>query len=467
MSPAEMEANPEARGAEVEMEGEVVPDFNVFAGCVNGLVKGINVSGKGVIAKNLTSLNKTDPTQDEVTCMAFDSDKEAFILTGIKDGSVKKLEVKDKAVTLAAPPPDNTTEDRALRGLFRHQGTGSLVTASQSGIVRIWKPSTQEEAEPEVGVSCDVIEHQLSSAAGSKLKKGDFEGEDGEEERLKHVALLKAGRQLTTMVQSPNQHNVFATGGKEHELHLWDLNRNEDCFQKPLFQAKNVRHDKLELRVPVWISGIAFCPENPDSRVGVVSKHGHVRQYDIRCGQRRPVIELEWADEAPTSCAALAGGHQILVGSGTGKVVAFDWRNTGKKDTGIVQKYRGCVGSVRSIRPMTSSSSHFATVGLDRFLRIYDVNAPKPAHKVYLKSKLNCVLLTKDFDGKNLEKPKETSKTVTSPENVLKKSKGKEEENLKEDEKFWTKMKIIREKPDKKKRKQTASQIVAEAKRKR
>merc|ERR1711994_661731 len=73
------------------------------------------------------------------------------------------------------------------------------------------------------------------------------------------------------------------TGGKENELHLWDLN----TFEKPVFQAKNVRHDKLELRVPVWISGIAFCPENAD-RVSVVSKHGHVRQYDIRCGQKRP-----------------------------------------------------------------------------------------------------------------------------------------------------------------------------------
>merc|ERR1719317_418261 len=100
----------------------------------------------------------------------------------------------------------------------------------------------------------------------------------------------------------------------------------------------------------------------------------------------------------------------------------FDWRNTGKKDTGIVQKYKGCVGSVRSIR--MTSASHFATVGLDRYLRIYDVNASAPAHKVYLKSKLNCVLLTKEFDGLKLEREvKEKKRAESLSEKVLSKNK--------------------------------------------
>ena len=261
-------------------------------------------------------------------------------------------------------------------------------------------------------------------------------------------------------VRTGKQHNVIATGGKENELHLWDLN----VLERPVFQAKNVPNDKLELRVPVWISGIAFCPENP-SRVSVVSKHGHVRQYDVRSGQRRPVLAFEWEGEAPTACSATGSAHQILVGAGTGKLAMFDWRKTGKKDSGMAKKYKGCVGSIRCIRSTGDESRpYFATAGLDRYLRIYDVNSAVPVQKMYLKSKLNCLLLNKDFDPTFVPESSasEANKEV-SKDDVLErdtttnlKTKGSEE-NVQEDEKFWTKMKIIREKPKKRKGKQSES----------
>ena len=72
----------------------------------------------------------------------------------------------------------------------------------------------------------------------------------------------------------------------------------------------------------------------------------------------------------------------------------------------MVRKYKGCVGSVRNIDAM-EDKPYFATVGLDRFLRIYDIKSRRPLQKVYLKSRLNSVLLRPDFDPFQTEKERQ------------------------------------------------------------
>lgn len=64
--------------------------------------------------------------------------------------------------------------------------------------------------------------------------------------------------------------NLIATGGKEHKLQLFDLQT-----KTRIFEEKNVRHDWLELRVPLWISDIGFFPQS--SKIATCSRYGHVR----------------------------------------------------------------------------------------------------------------------------------------------------------------------------------------------
>merc|ERR1712071_688279 len=56
-------------------------------------------------------------------------------------------------------------------------------------------------------------------------------------------------------------------------------------------------------------------------------------------------------------------------------------------------------GAVKEISTQ-QGSKYFAAVGLDRFLRIWEHGAGGkiPLHKLYLKSRLNCVLMTSGFD---------------------------------------------------------------------
>ena len=60
-------------------------------------------------------------------------------------------------------------------------------------------------------------------AAAASFGGSEGEDEDGEsEKRMKHVASLKAGRTLCKMRSSSS---LVATGGKENDLQIWDLNR--------------------------------------------------------------------------------------------------------------------------------------------------------------------------------------------------------------------------------------------------
>ena len=81
--------------------------------------------------------------------------------------------------------------------------------------------------------------------------------------------IVNAGPNLHRMRQSNSRKEIIATGGLENPLKLFDVEH-----QKQIFLAKNVKHDSLELRVPVWISDIGFFPET--SKLITSSRYGHV-----------------------------------------------------------------------------------------------------------------------------------------------------------------------------------------------
>lgn len=82
--------------------------------------------------------------------------------------------------------------------------------------------------------------------------------------------LINAGENLNKMCHSRVQQNIIATGGQEHILKLYDLEK-----QALIFNEKNLRHDWLELRVPIWISDMNFLPET--QQIATVGRYGHVR----------------------------------------------------------------------------------------------------------------------------------------------------------------------------------------------
>lgn len=109
--------------------------------------------------------------------------------------------------------------------------------------------------------------------------------------------------------------------------------------------------------------------------------------FDPSTPQRRPVLEAEYGEYPLTTLSLAASGTTVVVGNTHGQIALLDLRK------GLVRGcLKGLAGGVRSLQ-CHSSQPLLASCGLDRFLRIHNLEDRKLQHKVYLKSRLNCLLL--------------------------------------------------------------------------
>jgi len=403
-------------------------DFNVFAGAETGILKGANVNNKACISKNFHNLANLQ-RDFEITCLSF-GETENEILLGLRNQTVKVYDVQFRSFSQSM---DAQKGSGSLVGICRH--AGAIVTAAQSGVVTVW---SAEEKKP----SFDAVQREVS-LMGKKLKRKDLD----EEEREKHCVKLGEGKELTRMRQNTFSKNVVGVAGKETELQLWDLNKMEE----PVFRSKNVGLDMLCLRQPVWISDLGWSSA---STVCVATRHGQVRLYDTRTGKRRPVTELTWdkEDVANTALAPVTDTQQVIVGTNTGTMGLWDFR-AGQGYRGLVRKYGGSVGAVRDIATQPGNP-YFCAVGLDRFLRVWRIGAggKKPTHKMYLKSRLNCVVMCKHFDP---DKKTEDEKQEKEEESLDDSIEIIESDNEKEEEDdVWDSMVVINSSSISNKRKQ-------------
>lgn len=106
------------------------------------------------------------------------------------------------------------------------------------------------------------------------------------------------GPNLEIMRGHPTQTNIFAIGGKERDLCIYDIsaivkskkekedinaagpNKNTSLHKKKsnknvglIFQAKNVQNDFLDLQQPVWIHDLQFM--NKEATCVAVATHHH------------------------------------------------------------------------------------------------------------------------------------------------------------------------------------------------
>ena len=89
---------------------------------------------------------------------------------------------------------------------------------------------------------------------------------------------LNAGANLTCLRKSKfntstadSSSFLFATGGKDNDLKVWDL--KSENVSEPVFRAKNMPDNWMQLREPVWIMSMDFMDER---RVVVGTAHHQV-----------------------------------------------------------------------------------------------------------------------------------------------------------------------------------------------
>lgn len=118
----------------------------------------------------------------------------------------------------------------------------------------------------------------------------------------------------------------------------------------------------------------------------VTARQVHV--FDPATPQRRPVLEADFGEYPLTALSLPAAGDTVVVGNTHGQIALLDLRK------GVVRGcLKGTAGAVRELRCHPALPT-VASCGLDRFLCIHNLDDRKLQHKVYLKSRLNCLLVS-------------------------------------------------------------------------
>ncbi|KAJ8348493.1 hypothetical protein SKAU_G00270820 [Synaphobranchus kaupii] len=306
---------------------------SVWVGSETGILKGVSLAKKQ--AFNFCELNSLSRDQ-EVCVLCWGDAQETEVLVGCANGAVKTFSTEKGIFTGSRQCGDST--QAKFTGLAVTDS--SLVTCVESGLMKIWKEG-----------STDTVE-------------------------------INAGGSVCRMRQNPSQLHHVATGGKQNPVKVWDLERPDT----PIFAAKNVRNDWLDLRVPEWVRDLAFLPDS--EKIVTCTGHHQVRVYDPASPQRRPVIEAQFGEYPLTALSLPSTPGSVVVGNTQGQVAVLDLRK------GLVRGcLKGLAGAVRGLQ-CHPSLPLVASCGLDRFLRVHSLEDRTLQHKVYLKSRLNCVLLS-------------------------------------------------------------------------
>jgi len=242
---------------------------------------------------------------------------------------------------------------------------------------------------------------------------------------------------VTAMQLDLHQHRV-ALGGKELDVHLYDLET-----QELVWKAKNLPpHPQTLLPPQVWPSALYFLQgstsimanlagqnnHNNDNNnhssnlLAAGSAHAQVRIYDVResAVQRRPILYTPegWLEHRVTSlCQSPHRPNHLIVADSAGYIHSLDLRHLvlggsrrGRldlKNNSFANKpemgrfVQGPAGSVRDMMNHPTLS-RLAVVGLDRMLRIYDTKTRKQTNCLYLKQRVNCVLVSPEVTKRSL-----------------------------------------------------------------
>ncbi|TYZ60152.1 hypothetical protein PybrP1_000512 [[Pythium] brassicae (nom. inval.)] len=199
-------------------------------------------------------------------------------------------------------------------------------------------------------------------------------------------ARFNVGADIVRMRVDPASQTHVAVGGKERDLSIWSLET-----QQAAFKAKNVTHDSLDMRVPVWVKDLQFLSHGSSNghRAVVGTGYQHVRIYDTNT-KRRPVQELKFGEYPVNALCVTPDETRVFVADTAGNLDVLDLRTL---------KHMGrCTGPVGALRDLACHPTlpFVAAVGLDRMVHVFNTNSRKCEHVVYVKQRLNTVLFCND-----------------------------------------------------------------------
>lgn len=244
---------------------------------------------------------------------------------------------------------------------------------------------------------------------------------------------------LSAIVQNPNDPGIFASGGKNSDLVVFRLFKSKSvenldlnalvCKPKVLFRAENVEPDHLGIEQPVWIRKILFSKSSTSRhfRLITATNYGQIRVYESKEDSEpigsykvndKPLISLQFACEseedivvsdthtfvARLSLTQIDKKAQKIISASAGTFYKPSLKLLGKFSEG------GNTGAIHGV-DVDKKESLIACAGLDRYLRVFDIQTRKLLAKVYLGVQVSSVLILDPTDESTqsgeLEAPEE------------------------------------------------------------
>ena len=350
--------------------------------CSSDVIAGIQVAERSW--QNLNAVADASRSR-EITCLCWGNDEKSELCAGLRDNCV---------LTFGASGA-SAREDGPFFGASGHIKTvakyeDKFITGFSEGTVAVWS------------------------------------GSCGEEDAVK----ISTGDNLWAVAQNKAEPGTIATGGKENPLKLWDLSKPD----MPIFTAKNVRNDWLNLRVPVWVTKIQFLGDS--HRVVTGNGGNQVRVYDPKSPQRRPVVDVNFLSHPITALSVCPlREEQVVVGNTLGDMGLVDVRK-GK----VVQLYKGFSGGITDLQ-CHPAAPVVVSCSVDRYVRVHSLDSKAMEDKFYLKSRLNCLILSDQWTPDEEQQAGITEKTPGRKE--VQERGDSDDENEGSDDAMWDNLDVV------------------------
>lgn len=234
---------------------------------------------------------------------------------------------------------------------------------------------------------------------------------------------------ICCVAQNPERPELFAYGGKENNLMVAKLDGKELTL---VFKAKNVSDDQLQLRIPVWITKVAFLSsEEGQYQVLVTTKHGRIQVYDSN-KSRKPIVNKKPMDKPFMTLAVVDETQHLIIASDTTRDVAKFNYMTGK----MVGKFAGSVGSTQAIN-VYKKTNMVVTASLDRYIRCYDITTRRCFGKVYVGTYMSDIIVLEDKKEPRKKKNSRKHSEKKKEEEETKNEEPEESESESDEEEMW------------------------------
>lgn len=233
------------------------------------------------------------------------------------------------------------------------------------------------------------------------------------------IAEFELPAPISVMRMHPTIPGIIAFGGKENDLQIWcswrsftreekrdstsDSGEEDDDDEKlweslkPIWKAKNVKNDDLDLRVPVWISDLAFLPtvDAPpatakDLNLVTSTRFRQLRLYNTRKA-RRPIKSIELSD-CPISQIVLTSPSsqpdapiELIFSDSVANVM-----HVNLSTSQVIGSYKGFSGSINSLS-VSQDLNVVVAGGMDAYLRAFDVRTHQQLCSIYIGARITGV----------------------------------------------------------------------------